>query len=139
MPDVSCGKGAPIGSSWASTAVGIISKLISLSIIVYLFADGTKCWGQAGELDPTFDPGAGANGAVRSLYLTADGHVYIGGDFTTFDGRNSSLIARLNSNGSLDSSFSSRLPSNGIAFSLVQLSDGTVIVVGSTDIYYPGT
>ncbi|MCI0748308.1 MAG: immunoglobulin domain-containing protein [Verrucomicrobia subdivision 3 bacterium] len=52
-----------------------------------------------GSLDPTFDPGVGANGfVVSSITLQSDGNAVIGGDFTTIDGTPRGRIARLNTN-----------------------------------------
>lgn len=58
-----------------------------------------------GRLDPSFDPGVGANGAITLLALQQDGKVLIAGDFTTINGTARNRIARLNANGALDSSF----------------------------------
>ena len=84
-----------------------------------------------GSGDPTFNPGTGPNYGVSSLALQSDGKVLIGGDFTTVNGRNRNAIARLNSNGSLDSSFNPVVgpPYVGI-FSIVLQSDGKVFIGG---------
>lgn len=58
-----------------------------------------------GSLDTTFDVGAGANGPVYSVQIQTDGKVVIGGDFTEVNGVPRNRIARLNVNGSLDTSF----------------------------------
>lgn len=58
-----------------------------------------------GTLDTTFDPGTGANAIVFAVALQSDGKILIGGDFTTFNELSRGGFARLNSNGSLDSSF----------------------------------
>jgi uncharacterized delta-60 repeat protein len=60
-----------------------------------------------GSLDNTFTPGAGANGTVWSVMLQPDGKVLIGGEFTTYNGVARNYIARLNTDGSLDTTFSS--------------------------------
>lgn len=65
--------------------------------IARLKADGT--------LDPTFDPGAGPNGAINFLALQSDGKVVLVGPFTTVEGTTRRGIARLNSDGALDLSF----------------------------------
>src|SRR5436190_15041369 len=46
-----------------------------------------------GSLDPTFDPGQGANDIVIVLAPMADGKVVIGGSFTAFDGGDRSKLA----------------------------------------------
>src|SRR5262249_40131529 len=38
-----------------------------------------------GSLDPTFDPGTGADAQVRTLALQSDGRVLAGGEFTNFN------------------------------------------------------
>ena len=49
-----------------------------------------------GLLDPTFDPGAGADAIVYSVTLGLDGKVFLGGDFSHFDGVPRNRVARLN-------------------------------------------
>ncbi len=58
-----------------------------------------------GELDNLFNPGSGANGWVYAIALQSDGRIILGGDFTEFNGRPRNRIARLDSDGSLDSTF----------------------------------
>src|SRR5262249_980006 len=52
-----------------------------------------------------FNAGIGANGAVRALVIQPDGKILVGGDFTNFNGQALGHIARLNPNGSVDSTF----------------------------------
>ncbi|MCU0491795.1 MAG: delta-60 repeat domain-containing protein [Chloroflexaceae bacterium] len=65
--------------------------------IARLNADGT--------LDSSFNPGAGADRVVEAIALQSDGKLLIGGEFTQVAGVNRSRIARLNADGTLDSSF----------------------------------
>jgi len=58
-----------------------------------------------GSLDTTFDPGVGTADPVRAIVLQPDGKIVIGGDFTTFNNVAHEYLARLNSDGSLDSGF----------------------------------
>ena len=60
-------------------------------------ADGTK--------DPSFDIGSGFNGDVRAVLLLDNGKIVVGGDFTSYNGTDSSRIIRLNADGSVDTSF----------------------------------
>lgn len=75
-------------------------------------------------LDGTFN--ASLNGSVSSIALQSDGKVVIGGGFTSVNGAPKSYFARLNADGSLDSTFA---PVNGPAQFVSR-----VAVVGS-DIY----
>ena len=67
-----------------------------------------------GAVDASFDPGEGVGGAVswrsrtpqvRALALQADGKIIVGGDFTIVQGVQRLRLARLNPDGSLDSTF----------------------------------
>ena len=84
-----------------------------------------------GNLDTTFNPGA--NGEIYSLALQADGKILVGGNFSMLGGGGTgesarSRIARLNANGSLDTSFDPG--ANGIVQALAVQLDGRILVGG---------
>jgi uncharacterized delta-60 repeat protein len=85
-----------------------------------------------GSLDTTFQSGmTGANGSVVSIALQTDGRILIGGSFTTVNGVGRVNVARLNVNGSLDTSFTSGIVgSNFAAQSMALQPDGRVLVAG---------
>src|SRR5204863_1766756 len=58
-----------------------------------------------GQLDTTFNPGAGANGPVWAMALQSDGKVVVGGYFSTFNNLPRNNIARLMPDGALDATF----------------------------------
>src|SRR5439155_19771250 len=83
-----------------------------------------------GSLDPTFNPGAGPNKGVSGIALQSDGRILIGGTFATFNGISRARVARLNADGSLDSTFD---PGAGPNTSVVALSlqpDGKILIGG---------
>jgi uncharacterized delta-60 repeat protein len=82
-----------------------------------------------GTLDTTFDPGAGADGDVLAITLQSDAKILIGGAFTHFNGVVRNRIARLNPDGSLDSSFNPGADAE--VSSIVLQSDGKMLVGGS--------
>ena len=88
-----------------------------------------------GTLDTTFDPGTGAANIVNSLALQADGKVVIGGSFTTVNGTARSKVARLNSNGSLDTTFDAGAgPGPGTAAEVTKVlavENGKTLVAGN--------
>lgn len=49
-----------------------------------------------GGLDSSFDLGTGPNGFPQTMVLQPDGKILIGGTFTTYDGADRNMIARLN-------------------------------------------
>jgi uncharacterized delta-60 repeat protein len=58
-----------------------------------------------GSLDPTFDPGEGANRYITFIGLQTDGKILIGGSFTSYDNVPRNSLARLHPNGALDTTF----------------------------------
>jgi uncharacterized repeat protein (TIGR01451 family)/uncharacterized delta-60 repeat protein len=83
-----------------------------------------------GTLDPTFNPGLGANGTVWCVALQGSGLVYIGGEFTSVNGTNRNYIARLGGNGLLDSTFDTSSGPNGSVFAMAIQPDGRVLIGG---------
>lgn len=88
-----------------------------------------------GSLDTSFDAGSGASNAVRSIALQSDGKILIGGDFATYNGISRPGIARINANGSLDTSFNPGSGTNGGVNSLALQSDGKIIIGGQFTTY----
>ncbi len=60
-----------------------------------------------GTLDNTFTVGVGANERIREVALQPDGKIIVVGDFTAYSGVTVGRIARLNANGSVDTTFNS--------------------------------
>lgn len=84
-----------------------------------------------GGVETGFPSGTGFNGPVNAVVRQTDGKFVVGGDFTAFNGIARNRIARLNSDGTLDTSFDPGLGFNGVV---------NAIAVGysSTDIYVGG-
>src|SRR6185436_5746463 len=84
-----------------------------------------------GSLDRNFDPGLGADLALWVAALQPDGKVIIAGEFTTFNGFPRPHIARLNLDGSLDTSFDPGTNGpNGTIWSMALQPDGRVVIAG---------
>jgi uncharacterized delta-60 repeat protein len=84
-----------------------------------------------GSLDLTFDPGNGTSNNVAPIALQADGKIVFGGDFTNFSGVPCGRIARLNSDGKLDTTF---LPGTGADSEVKAITiqaDGKIVVGGA--------
>ncbi|HMJ64461.1 MAG TPA: immunoglobulin domain-containing protein, partial [Candidatus Binatia bacterium] len=86
-----------------------------------------------GSLDATFDPGVAFGGtsvfpSVQALALQLDGKILAAGFFATFNGAAANSIARLNTDGSLDTSFTTNgLPYGANVYTLVRQPDGKVL------------
>jgi len=84
----------------------------------------------SGLLDPSFNPGAGANDAIFAVAAQPDDRVVIGGLFTTVDGVGRVRIARLASDGNLDGSFNPGLGPNNTVRAIAVQSDGRILIGG---------
>ncbi|MBI5219847.1 MAG: delta-60 repeat domain-containing protein [Bacteroidia bacterium] len=83
-----------------------------------------------GSLDTTFNVGTGANGNVYVTTIQSDGKIIIGGAFTTYNGTASNYLARLNTDGSLDTTFNTGTGANNTVRAIAIQSDGKIIIGG---------
>jgi uncharacterized delta-60 repeat protein len=99
---------------------------VASAFIARINADGTR--------DPSFTAslGSGLNGRVVRIVQQADGKLLIGGNFTSVNGVASSHLARLNTDGTLDATFSAHLGTglNNEVHSIAVQSDGKIVVGG---------
>jgi uncharacterized delta-60 repeat protein len=112
-----------VGGSFTSFAGTNVNRLVRLAV--------------DGALDMPFinSIGTGASGQINAIALAPDGRIAIGGTFATFNGATVNRVARLNSDGLLDSAFAA---ANGTGFSstvsitsLAVQPDGRVVAGGS--------
>ncbi len=87
--------------------------------LVRLNADGT--------VDPAFATGVGFNGTVRSIALAGDGSgdLYVGGDFTSYNGIAVIGLVRLIADGTADLSFVTGTGFNNTVHSIAPARDGS--------------
>lgn len=83
-----------------------------------------------GSVDLAFNPGTGVNGAVRALAIQPDGNIVIGGVFSSVYGVSRNSIARVNQNGTIDTSFNPGLGADGPVNSIVLQPDGMILIGG---------
>jgi len=85
------------------------------------------------SIDLTFNTnGSGFDGGVNALALQEDGKIIVAGDFSSYNGVSAPILVRLNSDGSLDTSF----VIEGVTFdhsiySITIQEDGKILVGGS--------
>lgn len=92
-----------------------------------------------GSVDATFDSSVGANGTVYAVLVQPDGKIVIGGGFTTYNGVAREYLARLNADGSLDTSFVGPDFASSTGWRVQSLAfqpDGKLLVGGS--FYFSG-
>jgi uncharacterized delta-60 repeat protein len=116
---------------------GLASLLVFASVFNYNFnfTFTAQAAGTPGTVDLTFNPGSGANGVVYALAVQGDGKVVIGGDFTAYNGTDRNRIARVNGDGSLDTTFNPGTGVDGRVWSLAVQGDGKVVIGGDFTVY----
>jgi uncharacterized delta-60 repeat protein len=82
-----------------------------------------------GTLDATFNIGSGANNYVRGMGLQGDGKIVVVGGFTNFNNVPKNRIARLNTDGSIDTSFVTTLALGHLYGVRIQ-SDNKIVTCG---------
>lgn len=138
--DPGTGAGAPWPSvAVFSTAVQADGKILIGGAFTSYDGTGRNCIARLnpdGSLDTSFDPGTGANNSVRSIAVQSDGKIVIVGNFSSYDGTGRNRIARLNTDGSLDTSFDPGSGVNGIVVYAATLqADGKIIISGTFSTY----
>lgn len=85
-----------------------------------------------GSIDSGFNVGSGFDKIVYAIALQSDNKIIIGGSFLSYNGVSQKRILRLNSNGSLDTTFESGVSfSNGDVLNLLVQPDDRILVGGT--------
>jgi len=84
----------------------------------------------SGTFDTSFDTGLGPNASVSAVAAQSDGKVLIGGSFTTVSGVNRYYLARLNTDGSLDTTFDNGTGANNTVRCIAIQNDGKILIGG---------
>ena len=100
---------------------------IARSCIVRINSDGS--------IDSTFNIGTGANQRINDVIIQPDGKIIIVGEFTQYNGTLRRYIARLNSNGSLDTSYDVGTGAFNIIWDAELLPDNKLLIVGKFQSY----
>ncbi|MBI2898696.1 MAG: hypothetical protein HYY17_00780 [Planctomycetes bacterium] len=135
--------GFAVGSGFTNT-VWSITPAGDGSGDIYVRGDFTSYNGTAtnyivrlnydGTVDAGFAVGSGFNSGVNSIATAGDGSgdIYVGGNFTSYNGTATNYIVRLNSDGAVDAGFTIGSGFNSIVWPITPAEDG------SGDIYVGG-
>ena len=125
----------PESSSVYSLVVQADGKILVGGAFTTLGGEPRNCLGRLntdGTVDSGFDPGASGgyynHTYVYSLAVQPDGKILVGGDFTVLGGQPRNRIARLNADGTVDSTFNPGADS--LVYSLAVQADGKILVGG---------
>ncbi|MCG3167453.1 MAG: hypothetical protein POELPBGB_03245 [Bacteroidia bacterium] len=91
-----------------------------------------------GSLDNTFVSGTAFNNLfnrVQALLLQDDGKLLVGGSFGSYNGTTSRAIVRINTNGSIDETFTSGFSGSSAVYCLMFQPDGKIIAAGTFATY----
>ncbi|MCX6822886.1 MAG: S-layer homology domain-containing protein [candidate division SR1 bacterium] len=99
--------------------------------MIRLNADGTP--------DTSFMLGNGFNDSVKSIAIQSDGKILVGGLFTSYNGTSTNRIIRLNTDGTIDTTFTIGAGFDNGVSAIVMQSDGMVVVGGSFTTYNGST
>ena len=87
-----------------------------------------------GSLDSSFQAFDGVasdiNGSVRALLIQPDGQILIGGSFTNVSGSNYNCVARLNTDGSVDTSFNVGAGCDNLVLAIALDSQNRILLGG---------
>jgi len=112
--------------------------------LVRLNSNGTEDTSFCNNLGTAFDGNTGQPGysgiTVYSIYVQPDGKILVGGAFSAYNGNIRNSLIRLNSNGTEDNSFYSKLGFgfNDLVNSVYVQPDGKILVGGDFFYYFNG-
>ena len=109
----------------------VLGWILVFGMLLCSICSALAAWG---DVDTTFTPGGGNSAGfdldVTCIALQSDGKIIVGGGFTQ-DGRTSrNRIARLNLNGTLDTTFDPGTGANDTVWALAVQPDGRVVIAG---------
>ena len=107
-----------------------IARLACACLLLLPFPTVVLC--QPCSLDLNFNPDLNPGAAVYAVLLQPDGHILIGGSFSSIDEVPRANVARLNKNGTLDESFDPGTVADiGYVSALALQPDGKIVIGGS--------
>ncbi len=110
---------------------------VNLNYIARLMVDGS--------IDTSFNPGAGANGpvyAIAQTFVAGVPEIYAGGSFSSLNSVISPGVARLNSNGTVDTAFNAGSGVDGSVYAIATYPTNSVfagkVLIGGSFVHYNG-
>ena len=90
-------------------------------------------------MDTTFNVGTGFNGVGQVVVLQSDSKIVAGGQFISYSGSSTNRIVRINTDGTLDTSFNVGTGLASTVYSLALQSDGKIICANGSTTYSGST
>ncbi|MEO7080091.1 MAG: delta-60 repeat domain-containing protein, partial [Flavobacteriales bacterium] len=96
-----------------------------------------------GSLDPSFDAGTATTSEMSACAVQPDGKILIGGNFLSFNGVEGNKVARLNADGSVDTSFNAGNSATGSepygVWVIIPQADGKMLISGRFTSFFNGS
>lgn len=92
-----------------------------------------------GSVDNTFVQGTGFNVYPFVVLTQSDGKILVGGNLTSYNGTSASRIIRLNTDGSIDTSFITGTGFNSYLIKTISIQNDNKIIIGGGFTQYNGT
>ncbi|KGO87573.1 hypothetical protein Q765_05410 [Flavobacterium rivuli WB 3.3-2 = DSM 21788] len=124
-----------------SASVQSDGKIIIAGSFSHYSTQDRKCIARVNTdktLDTSFNVGTGANEIVSTTAILSDGKILIGGNFTNYNGFAVNKIVRINTDGSLDTTFNA--PGIGLQNDISKLivqPDGKIVVIENSSYFDP--
>lgn len=115
--------------SWVF-ALMLLTVSVSLSAMGQEESNSPSSPLSGGSLDQTFTAVIGLTGSVNAITVQADGKAVIAGNFTFVNTAYRNRVARLNIDGSVDTSFDPGIGPNGVVYDVEVLPSAKVLIVG---------
>ena len=123
-----------VGPTFPDGNDGFVRDVVELSngklVIVGHFDGKIMRLNSDGSQDVSFNTGSGFDNNALAVELLSDGSVLVGGAFNGYDGVNTGRFVKLNSDGTLDSTFTSNANMNNNVYDIKVDSSGKIYVVG---------
>jgi uncharacterized delta-60 repeat protein len=84
-----------------------------------------------GSVDASLNTGTGFDGVVNKVSLQTDGKILVGGWFTTYNASTVNYLVRLNTDGTIDTQFTTGVGLDGPVYSITLLQDSSILVGGN--------
>src|ERR1041384_11344 len=112
-----------------------LNQIAAIMLTLFALIPPAHATPKGGDVDPTFTPSPTLTGSITSVAVQPDGKVLVGGYFDAGNGSARNGIARLNADGSLDSSFQDGMDGVGAGGNYVRSiavqTNGQVLIGGS--------
>src|SRR6186713_759678 len=105
-------------------------RIVFVSLVLIVSSVLAAAQASTGDVDPYYFSSGGFDGPVRDMALQPDGKIIAVGEFNFAVGSGSRKIVRMNTDGTIDSSFKTGYGANNNVTHVVLQPDGKILLSG---------